>query len=127
MKIYNSPSNRFIKTESLKLECPQCHCDKIMSFATFRNLEEDLRTESMCTECEFKSWRDHFVKTGEVTRLKKEEQGGIKTKLERVWFELNNMARYDYFMEWFGPDDQGNFLDRKEVLVLIEKHLEGIK
>ncbi|MHC4705365.1 MAG: hypothetical protein ACYTFQ_32870 [Planctomycetota bacterium] len=41
----------------------------------------------------------------------------------RLWFEIKNMPRFDIEWEWISEQEDGEYLDRSEVLKLIEKFL----
>ena len=111
--------------ETKKFECPQCGANRIdRTLALSSGPGRVDHNRAMCRECGLESILDHFLRTAEITRLRKEQQKAVKVKLERIWFEIeNNLDRFDYFREALGYSKDGAYLVFREVQSLIEKHL----
>jgi hypothetical protein len=41
----------------------------------------------------------------------------------RIWYELNNMKRYDIHWEWIEEIPDGEYLKREDVLKLVESYI----
>lgn len=101
---------------SHKMMCPKCSSYRIRLMTG---------GDSYCFDCGFKSNEDHFKKTAELYWYKHKKETNEKEKVERIWFLIQNADRYGYYMEGIGSMDDGGYLDRDEVLALIERVISG--
>jgi predicted RNA-binding Zn-ribbon protein involved in translation (DUF1610 family) len=110
--------------ETINYECPRCGHTRIWKFLIPKRGSEINDNKASCEECDFESIVDHFSRTAEITRLKKEQRSAVKERLERIWFVLKNMEAYDDV--YYEEVTEGVYLDRKKVIYLIERHLREI-
>jgi hypothetical protein len=45
-------------------------------------------------------------------------------KIARIWYEIKNAPRYDYYRDGIGEQEDGEYLDRGDVIAIIEKYLD---
>lgn len=113
--------------ETKEVECPRCGSNRIWKYLAMKQKWEINNNKAACGQCDFVSIVDHFSRTAEITRLRKEQQLAVKEKLERIWYEVeNHLDRFDYFREALGYSKDGAYLVFKEVQGLIEKHLREL-
>jgi hypothetical protein len=59
------------------------------------------------------------LKEGKRMALKQTEDPTVA----RIHYELSNAQRYDIEWEWIAENDEGEYLERDEVLKIVAEHL----